>query len=414
MRIIFESRKMHYLKVVRNAFFIVLCLVLFLLPAKMGTSFGVMLLALLWLLDYDYKSKWNNLIQKKLWIPLLLLVGYFLVHLISMFYTEHLATGWFVLQKKLLFVIAPLMLFTMPEEIQTPRHFKAMGWSFVAGCFAVIIASLITAGIQYFQTNDASWFYYCKVSPFQHPSYIAMYIVFSLAILATLIERTKMSAMGWTATSLYAIISIVYIILLQSKAGLLSLILLLIFLLAMTLIKKERSLMIFTGMAVVISIGAFFAIPAAGSRVQESVAELNAGEETDSDTGTSTSSRLLVWKEALQLAKENWLGGVGVGDTQNCLNQRYEAAGMQHALEKEYNCHSQILQTAVTVGLVGMLFLIAIFIYPLFTLKRNAIWPLVLFFLLLVGLNILVEAMWEAIAGVSFFTLGYVLGNSDQ
>lgn len=409
---IFESRKMHYFNVVRNAFFIVLCLILFLMPAKMATSIGIMLLGLFWLLDYDYKSKWNNLIRKRLWIPLAILVGYFLVHLFSMLYTENISEGWFVLQKKLLFIVAPLLLFTMPEELQTPRHFKALGWSFIAGCFAVTMASLIAAGIQFLQTKDVSWFYYCKISPFQHPSYMAMYMVFSLAVLETLVERIRMTTTGWIFASVYAVISIVYIILLQSKAGLLSLAILILFLMALSIFKRERSRMIFAGLLLVFSVGCFLLIPAAGSRMQESVAELNDNKTVAADTGTSTSARMLVWGEAWQLFQQHWLGGVGVGDTQNALNRRYEAAGMKSALQREYNCHSQILQTAVTLGVLGILILIAIFCYPLFTLKSHPFGLLALFFLLLIGANILVEAMWETIAGVSFFTLGYTLINS--
>ena len=277
--------------------------------------------------------------------------------------------------------------------------------------FMTIIASLDTAIVQYNRTGDSAWFYYNLVSPFQHPSYMAMYVVFSLAAALYLccLSSEPMRKANTILLAIYAVLAVAYVFLLQSKSGFLSIILLIAFFTIYGICVRNKKLLVSVLCIAALSAASFWLIPNAGSRLETSAAELAAGAESDvADAGT-TSMRILVWKEALNITKENPLFGVGAGDTQKSLNQRYEAAGMDKALRKELNAHSQIMQTAVAIGLVGVLVLAAIFIYPLVVCRRSKLMPLWLFFILLVGLNILVESMWETIAGVSFFTLFYCL-----
>ena len=400
-----------YQTFIRNLFYGLLCALLWLLPCKMFISPCILLLGIVWLADIDYVGRWKQLKDKRLWIPMALLVCYYLLYLISMTYTDNLAAGWFTLEKKLLFVIAPTILFTMPDEITSQRHFRGLLFAFIIGCTVTIIASLDTAIVQYNRTGDSAWFYYNLVSPFQHPSYMAMYVVFSLAAALYLccLSSEPMRKANTILLAIYAVLAVAYVFLLQSKSGFLSIILLIAFFTIYGICVRNKKLLVSVLCIAALSAASFWLIPNAGSRLETSAAELAAGAESDvADAGT-TSMRILVWKEALNITKENPLFGVGAGDTQKSLNQRYEAAGMDKALRKELNAHSQIMQTAVAIGLVGVLVLAAIFIYPLVVCRRSKLMPLWLFFILLVGLNILVESMWETIAGVSFFTLFYCL-----
>ncbi len=415
-----ETKREQYQKVMRAIFYALLCALLWLLPCKMYISPCILMLSVFWLADLDYVGKWRRLKERRLWIPMALLVGYYLLYLISMAYTDNLAAGWFTLEKKLLFVIAPILLLTMPNELLTHKHFRWLLVSFIVGCCVTIAASLAYAFVCYNHTGDSAYFYYQLVSPFQHPSYLAMYLVFSLAAALYLVgcQAEETSRAGQILLALYAIPAIVYICLLQSKSGFLSMILLLAFFLIYGLCIRNKKLIISVMYIAALSAASFWLIPNAGSRIETSAAELAAGAESNvADAGTS-SMRLLIWKEALNVTKEHPLFGVGAGDTQDCLNQRYETAGMTKALHKELNAHSQVMQTAVAIGLVGLLVLAAIFVYPIVACRRLQLMPLWLFFILLVGLNILVESMWETIAGVSFFTVFYCLltryGNGEM
>jgi len=400
---------MTYTKIIRRAFFIVLCFVLCCLPLKFGISYGVFFLGLLWILDLDYKSKWNTLRQRKLWVPLAIMMGYYLVHLISMIYTSNIEIGWFVLQKKLLFIIAPIVILTIPEEIRTKRHLDILIWSFVAGCFIVMAYSLINSYMNFNESGNSAWFYYCLVSPFQHPSYMAMYIVFSLASLGLMMKDKdwKDHSTGIVISVVYTIIAVSYLFLLQSKSGYLSIILLIVFYIGYSIFSKQYKMLFYSILISVLALLSFTAIPSVGSRLEESVSDISGSKETNIADARSTSMRLLIWQEAWNIARQHPLFGVGVGDTQDILNQSYENAGMNKARHKQLNAHCQILQTLVTVGIAGLLLLAGIFIYPLFTIKNNLIGSMFIFFILLVGLNILVESMWETIAGVSFFTIFY-------
>lgn len=413
-----ETKREQYQKVMRAIFYALLCALLWLLPCKMYISPCVALLILVWALypgnlidDPDRFARWKRLKERRLWIPMALLVGYYLLYLVSMAYTDNLAAGMFTLEKKLLFLFAPLLLLTMPDELASRRHFNGLLTAFIVGCCVTIAASLAYAFVCYNHTGDSAYFYYQLVSPFQHPSYLAMYLIFSLAAALYLVgcQAEETSRAGQILLALYAIPAIVYICLLQSKSGFLSMILLLAFFLIYGLCIRNKKLIISVMYIAALSAASFWLIPNAGSRIETSAAELAAGAESNvADAGTS-SMRLLIWKEALNITKEHPLFGVGAGDTQDCLNQRYETAGMTKALHKELNAHSQVMQTTVAIGLVGLLVLAAIFVYPLIACRRSQLMPLWLFFILLVGLNILVESMWETIAGVSFFTVFYCL-----
>ena len=406
-----ETKREQYQKVMRAIFYALQCALLWLLPCKMYISPCILMLSVFWLADLDYVGKWQRLKEHRLWIPMMLLIGYYLFYLISMTYTDNMDAGWFTMEKKLLFVIAPVLLLTMPDELVSRRHFNGLLTAFIVGCCVTIAASLAYAFVCYNHTGDSAYFYYQLVSPFQHPSYLAMYLVFSLAAALYLVgcQAEETGRAGHILLALYAIPAIVYLCLLQSKSGFLSMILLLSFFLIYGLCIRSKKLIISILYIAALSAASFWLIPNAGSRIETSAAELAAGAESNvADAGTS-SMRLLIWKEALNITMEHPLFGVGAGDTQECLNQRYEAAGMSKALRKELNAHSQVMQTAVAIGLVGLLVLAAIFVYPIVACRRSQLMPLWLFFILLVGLNILVESMWETIAGVSFFTVFYCL-----
>lgn len=407
-----------YQKFIRNLFFALLCVLLWLLPSKLYISPCIVLLTIawalypsIWIASDERELQWRNLCSSRLWIPMSLLIGYYLLYLISMAYTDNVAAGWFTMEKKLLFVFAPILLLTMPEELRTRKHFHWLLFSFIVGCCVTIIASLAYAVVCYNHTGDSAYFYYQLVSPFQHPSYLAMYIVFSLAAAIYLfvwhLEETGRAERIFLG--IYSVPAMTYLVLLQSKSGFLSILLLLAFFLIYGICLRNKKLLVSILYLSILSAASFALIPAAGSRLQTSAEELSAGVESDVAEAGSTAMRMLVWKEALHITMENPIFGVGAGDTQECLNQRYKAAGMDKALRKELNAHSQVMQTAVAIGLVGVLVLAAIFIYPLFACRRSPLKPLWLFFILLVGLNILVESMWETIAGVSFFTLFYCL-----
>jgi O-antigen ligase len=72
--------------------------------------------------------------------------------------------------------------------------------------------------------------------------------------------------------------------------------------------------------------------------------------------------RLAKWHVAKLAIKDNWLIGVGPGNTTPTLDTYYEKIGFTYALQLHYNPHNQFLQTFLALGIVGVLILIMVFL----------------------------------------------------
>ena len=84
--------------------------------------------------------------------------------------------------------------------------------------------------------------------------------------------------------------------------------------------------------------------------------------ETNQNNTASTKARIILWNSTIDFVKEHPFG-VGTGDVKDELVKMYESKGMIVFAEKKMNPHNQYLQTAVSIGLLGMLSLIFVFGY---------------------------------------------------
>jgi len=100
--------------------------------------------------------------------------------------------------------------------------------------------------------------------------------------------------------------------------------------------------------------------------------------------------------------------GVGIGDVQDSIMKEYQVRGMTGAYEKKLNAHSQLFQTAIAIGIPGLILLLLLFVVPTLSAIRNQFGFLVLF-TSLVLLNIIPESMFQLQAGVIFFSFFYSL-----
>jgi O-antigen ligase len=125
-------------------------------------------------------------------------------------------------------------------------------------------------------------------------------------------------------------------------------------------------------------------------------------QNVDKTSSESTTVRILIWKEALVLIKNNFLFGTGVGDANDNLYNSYEQNGLTGALEHKFNAHNQFLQTFIGMGLTGFAVLLAITLGSLINaiLKKHF---LLFIFSLIIILNFMVESMLQTSAGVLFF-----------
>lgn len=87
--------------------------------------------------------------------------------------------------------------------------------------------------------------------------------------------------------------------------------------------------------------------------------------------GNSFAQRLVYWKLAKSIGKENFLFGVGTGDVNDAFEKYYE---QNSVLKKEYQLrsHNQYLSTFIALGFLGVVIFIFTLIAPLqFAIKNN-------------------------------------------
>lgn len=115
----------------------------------------------------------------------------------------------------------------------------------------------------------------------------------------------------------------------------------------------------------------------------------------------STEVRLMIWHVAGKEIQNHPLG-VGTGDAKYVLLEKYKEFGMTGAYNAKLNCHNQYYETALAIGVHGLLVLIIFLMYLLISAikKRNFI---LLWIVVIVILNLFFESMFETQAGVVFF-----------
>jgi hypothetical protein len=115
----------------------------------------------------------------------------------------------------------------------------------------------------------------------------------------------------------------------------------------------------------------------------------------------TTAVRLMIWDVSQSIISENPFG-TGTGDGQFALMDKYREMGMTGALNGKLNCHNQFYETALSIGIHGLIVLIIFLTYLLVTAikKRNF---LLLWIVVIIIINLFFESMFETQAGVIFF-----------
>ena len=359
-----------YERVNFNVFYGILLLIIALIPFdfyRIGIPFFeemqvflVALLTLTWLLDFNYKRKYDTFIKNGR--SKLLLVFYLLYfsYVLGMFYTDNLEAGFSILERKTLLLLSPLLFLTFNEYLFTPKRQKILFYTFVFSCLLYVLLMFGIAINNFARTGDWFYFFYGKLSLWKSPTYISIFLVFSNTIIyyyAFISSETSKKEKRILLSVLF--LNLVYIILLQSKAAILiQFILLILFVVYIYLygekIKKMLYVMLFP---ILIMVVLFLALPQQANRIDYAVREFKNSELL---TEGSTGVRLMVWKSSLKLFKDKPIFGYGLGDAQDSLN---ELIAKNDTINWSYfpHSHNQYLQIMLQLGLVGLIAFLSIF-----------------------------------------------------
>lgn len=338
--------------------------------------------------------------------PLQVMLLFFLLTVLSALFSSNAGEARFSIEVKLSFLFFPYLLFCFhwPAGI-----LKRCVVSFVSGCFFACVY-LIARAVFYWMNGDPGYFFYTAFSDLIHTSYFAMYLVLAIIIVG-LFYRKWFSAQKSVLISSYVFISVfvVTIFLCSSKLGIIS------FFICMPLLLLYKWRERLSARIIVLSAAGLLILLVAGAKILpgsfdrlRSIAALPTTIDKTSDE--STAVRVLIWQEALQLIRDNFLWGTGAGDDNDALYQAYERNGLTGALSHKLNAHNQYLQTFIGTGVIGFVLMLLMTLGQM--VKAVAKRHILLFlFSLLVTLNFLVESMLQTSAGVLFFAFFYCLFN---
>jgi O-antigen ligase len=339
-------------------------------------------------------------------LPLQLMVLFFGLTLVSAMFSANGTGALFSIEIKLSFLFFPYLLFCFEWPVEILKRCVV---SFVSGCFFACVY-LILRAFYYSINGQPEYFFYTLFSDMIHSSYFAMYLVLAIAIVV-LFYRKWFSAQKSVLISSYFFIAVfvVTIFLCSSKLGIISFFICMPLLLFYTLRQRLHFKYVGMGVAglVLLMIVSARLLPGSFQRLN-SLTSLPA--QIDKTSTESTAVRVLIWQEALQLVRENFLWGTGAGDDNDALYAAYERQGLTGALSHKLNAHNQYLQTFIGLGVCGFLLMLLMTAGQMIRAVRQKN-VLLFIFSLLITLNFLVESMLQTSAGVLFFAFFYCVFN---
>jgi len=334
-------------------------------------------------------------------------IMFFGLYCLGVLWSENSANAGFDLEVKMSLAIIPIVIMFSNYTVE---QIRILLLTFIAGLLICILWLLTNGANNYYCTCDTRQLLYIHLSKEIHPSYLAFYMNVGIGVL--LIDYFN-GALGlfkrrWVYVALILIFT-GFSILLLSKIGVLTSAILFLSLLIYWLIKRKWILfLLFT----FCSILAPYVIYKGSDLVQSRVKEFVEGVDTDTEKTWlgSTSLRTVIWNESTSLFLENFWIGVGTGDVQDELVERYEDASINQAVRQNLNAHNQFLQTSLALGVLGLLTIAIMLLQALIRMKRMKYFNLI--FSLISGVFFFTESVLETQAGVVFFAVFFAIFNS--
>ena len=361
------------------------------------------LFALLWALSaaLSYKA----MVRPPLSVKSLLLPLFFVLTVVSASASINGKDALSAIEVKLSFILLPWLFFCYPWPVELIKRCLI---AFVSGNFIAAVLLIIRA-VGYAIQGENNYFFYMDFSYFMHPSYFAMYLCFSLVLLALYYPvwfemQPALKKMSWV----YATVLTITVFLCASKMGFITLFLMVPLLLAYRFRKhlstKSVSVMAMVGIVLLFSLP--FLFPTTFDRLK-SITSLEPGQ-IDKTSSESSAVRVLIWKQSTELIARKPLTGYGVGDANDSLYAAYSKNGLTGALEHHLNTHNQFLQSALGLGVGGFVCVLLLTLYSGIDAMRTQQYSLVALCLLLL-LNYSVESMLQTASGVLFTAAFYCL-----
>ncbi len=328
----------------------------FTLPISVAANNIILaLILILWLIGGDFKKKWERIKSNEAAIAIIL---FFLLHFIGLIYSSDLKTGLFdVIKREVILLFMPIILSVIREE-----YIKKALNAFLAAMFISEIISYLL----YFEILTVPWRKHASSidpNPFMsHISYSPL-LAFAVILLLHRIFHEKASRPLKILYTIFMVTMSLNIFISGGRAGQIGFMVILLFYLAYEFRTEFKKMLLLLATAVAGIVLVFFLNKPFHDRMM--LAYHNASN-FHANPHTSVGLRINWAINSMELIKEKPLIGFGTGS----FKKEYKRINEQKSPEVKSTGHPHnfYIFTLVQFGIVGLLFLLAIF----FTLAKIA------------------------------------------
>ena len=268
-------------------------------------------------------------------------------------------------------------------------------------------------------------FVYTYLSVFQYTNTFAMMAVFVVAVMLWVLFNRNVKK-RWLVYSSIGL-AILMIFLLSSRTNVYALFAVLYYSVLVFYIRYKK--LLHSLLLLVAVTGLFWVFQTCNYRVmnlsqtvtsyitEEDIMLENGGIIRHPDNIEGVNIRFQMWETGLNLVRQYWATGCGIGDYKDVLRISYLLDGLDEAYQKCYDQHNQYIETIGTMGILGLLVLISILAYSLFLAWRERNY-LLFCCLMILSLNMMLESMFNRYSGSLFFvvslSLAALVGNDSR
>jgi len=414
---------------------------------------GIIFLLFLWLFSSSLKETINELRLNKQIVSLILVYA---LYVVSFLWSTDISFAY-----KDLLLKSPLLLFPLIfSSIRLSKiQFLNVILIFVIASFLINLASIINSFFIFLHTNDLNSFYYQQLTINIHSAYQATITCFSICCIIYLKHK------GFKINDLifyfFVFFQALIILLLSSRMQILIMAIIApVFIISRYSMSRQFFKGLIYSLIVLLSSYLFINIPSSSLKFRYAQSKKTVSNIALDVKYKHTEPRGLIWRHGIEVIKDNFFIGTGVGDAKNELVKKYKKEiikkdnivpaidSISNAIKKDpnalrylannntykeikqqenkikefakrilkrnnyvytnfskkkYNFHNQFLQTFATIGLTGFLLLM----YFIFSTAHRAFYVrdyLSLAFIFIISFSLVTESMLERHAGVSFFS----------
>ncbi len=400
------------------------------LPVSMSLCHAALAIYILaWMREGQWRQKAELLKSHPLVWGFLVFLA---LHVIGISHSEDIANGWFNVQKKLFFFLLPAIFATTLSLDK-----KAIQLLFKGFIFTCVVTTLfcLAVGFYHYQTlqmqnnfdistlslyqhlnPDANllWMFFSYIELASgigmHPTYLAMYVVFSVLLLIHLYTESFRTYQPLKKTGIILLFFYLEIIIVLLSSRILILTFTVITLSSLIFILRSIQVgPIFQTISVAVVLAPILLMVLVNPVARYRNLQEPATRETylPSDAGIysySTGIRKSLWVLSLRVIMEsNPVFGAGTGDVKGVIKKMCERSGEDNIIHS-YDPHNQFLYTQIGLGILGIAALLICLYLPLWVAFRQKNY-FYLGFILLFTLVATTESVLESQKGIVFFAI---------